>query len=55
MTMMISFGGFADDPLYLITNIVAVACIGVMIWFGMRALKKGGDKDGGIKLKVSKL
>ena len=52
---MISFGAFADDPLYLITNIVAIACIGLMVWLGMRALKKGGDKDGGIKLKMSKV
>ena len=55
MTVMISFGAFADDPLYLITNIVAIACIGLMVWLGMRALKKGGDRDGGIKLKVPKM
>ena len=52
---MISFGGLGDDPMYLITNLVAVACIGVMVWLGMRALKGGGDRDGGIKLKVQKL
>ena len=52
---MISFGAFADDPLYLITNIVAVACIGLMVWFGLKAINKGGNKDGGIKLKVRKV
>ena len=55
MTFMISFGGLGDDPMYIITNLVAVACIGVMVWLGMRALKRGGDRDGGIKLKVQKL
>ena len=48
---MIPFGGLGDDPLLLIGNIVAVAAIGVMIYFGYKHVSKG-DKDGGVKIKV---
>ena len=40
-----------DDPLYLILNVVALAAIGTMIWFGYKFMNKG-SRDGGIKVKV---
>tara|TARA_Y100001951_G_scaffold85082_1_gene74801 strand:- start:448 stop:615 length:168 start_codon:yes stop_codon:yes gene_type:complete len=51
---MISFGGLGDDPLLLVGNIIAVAAIGVMIYFGYKHISRGG-KDGGIKVKVPKM
>lgn len=54
MTAMISFGGLGNDPLLLLGNIIAVAAIGVMIYFGYKYVNKG-DRDGGIKIKMSKV
>ena len=54
MTAMISFGGLGNDPLLLLGNIVAVAAIGVVIYFGYKYVNKG-DKDGGVKIKVQKM
>jgi len=54
VTVMIPYGGLADDPLLLVGNIVAVAAIGVMIYFGYKHVNKG-DRDGGVKIKVQKL
>ena len=39
-----------DDPLYLILNVVALAAIGTMIWFGYKFMNKG-SRDGGIKVR----
>ena len=41
----------SDHPIWLVGNIIAVAAIGVMIYFGYKLVNKG-DKDGGVKIKV---
>ena len=53
MTLSMTFGA-GDDPLWMLGNIAAVAVVGVMIYFGYKWMNKG-DKDGGVKVKVSKM
>ena len=53
MTVAMALGA-SDDPLWTLGNIVAVAVIGVMIYFGYKWINKG-DRDGGVKVKVPKV
>jgi len=53
VTVSMAFGT-GDDPLWMLGNIAAVAVVGVMIYFGYKWINKG-DKDGGVKIKVSKV
>lgn len=50
--MSIELDANLNDPLYMITNIVALTAIGLMIWIGYKFINKDSGKDGGIKVKV---
>tara|TARA_Y100001951_G_C11121099_1_gene172811 strand:- start:13 stop:177 length:165 start_codon:yes stop_codon:yes gene_type:complete len=54
MTISMTLPANFDDPIYLILNVVALTAVGFMIWFGYKFINKGG-KDGGVKVKMSKL